>query len=92
MTTRPATTISKHSVLIAGHRTSISVEAAFWDALKCQADERAISVASLVAEIDAARGDANLSSAVRVHLFATCRGGSNRFGHYDAYGSQPGET
>jgi len=58
----------KHSLVIAGHSTSISLESAFWDALRTHARERGLSVAALVAEVDAARGEANLSSALRVRL------------------------
>ncbi|WP_298428596.1 ribbon-helix-helix domain-containing protein [Rhodoblastus sp.] len=58
----------KHSLVIAGHSTSISLEEAFWDALKELARARGSSVAALVAEIDAERGEANLSSALRVRL------------------------
>ncbi|MDI9847658.1 ribbon-helix-helix domain-containing protein [Rhodoblastus sp. 17X3] len=58
----------KHSLVIAGHSTSITLEFAFWDALRELARERGLSVAALVAEIDATRGEANLSSALRVHL------------------------
>lgn len=61
--------VIKHSLVIAGHRTSISLEDAFWSALKDSAQERAISLAALVTEIDSTRGDANLSSAIRVYLF-----------------------
>jgi predicted DNA-binding ribbon-helix-helix protein len=60
--------LTKHSLLIAGHRTSVSLEDAFWDALKQVASTQGSSVAALVAEIDADRGDANLSSAIRVYL------------------------
>jgi predicted DNA-binding ribbon-helix-helix protein len=60
--------IAKHSLAIAGHRTSISLEQAFWDGLRYLANERGLSIAALVAEIDAARGGANLSSAVRVFV------------------------
>ncbi|HET6374503.1 MAG TPA: ribbon-helix-helix domain-containing protein [Methylocella sp.] len=63
----------KHSLSIAGHRTSISLEAAFWDALKAIARSRGQSLASLIAAIDAARGKANLSSAVRVFVLKTVR-------------------
>lgn len=62
------TAIVKHSLVVAGHRTSISLEDAFWQALKTAAVARDLSVAALVAEIDAARGEANLSSAIRVFL------------------------
>lgn len=65
--TRPAV-IAKHSLAIAGHRTSISLEQAFWDGLHRIAAARGISVAALVAEIDASRGSANLSSAIRVFV------------------------
>ncbi|MGP0104225.1 ribbon-helix-helix domain-containing protein [Rhodoblastus sp.] len=67
MTSAPGR-IRKHSLVIAGHRTSVSLEAAFWDALREWAQERGMSVAALVAEVDAARGEANLSSALRVRL------------------------
>ena len=68
-TDRNPTAIVKHSLVIAGHSTSISLEATFWNALNDEAAARALSVAALVAEIDAKRGSANLSSAIRVHLF-----------------------
>ena len=60
--------IVKHSLSVAGHRTSISLESAFWDGLKRAAAARDLSTAALVAEIDAARGGANLSSAIRVFV------------------------
>ena len=75
MPVKPATTIAKHSLLIAGHQTSVSLEHVFWDALKAEAEMRAVSVAGLVAEIDAGRDGANLSSAIRVHLFQARSGG-----------------
>lgn len=58
--------IVKHSVVIAGHRTSVSLEDAFWRALKDIAAKDGASLAALIARIDANRGDANLSSALRV--------------------------
>ena len=65
-----AAAIVKHSVLIAGHSTSVSLEDIFWSALRAEAAKRGSSVAALIAEIDAGRGAANLSSAIRVHLFS----------------------
>jgi predicted DNA-binding ribbon-helix-helix protein len=63
----------KRSVLIAGHQTSISLEPMFWSALEAAARERGCPVNALVAEIDAARLDAerppNLTSAIRQWLF-----------------------
>ena len=63
----------KRSVLIAGHQTSISLEPMFWRALEAAARERGRPVNALVAEIDAARLEAervpNLTSAIRQWLF-----------------------
>lgn len=61
-----ATKLRKRSLTIAGHRTSLALEAAFWLRLEALAAARSISLSALVAQIDAARGDANLSSALRV--------------------------
>ena len=58
----------KRSLTIAGHRTSLSLEPEFWQALQAAAAERKVSIAVLVGEIDEARGDRNLSSAIRVWL------------------------
>lgn len=63
---------TKRSVTIAGHRTSISLERPFWDALQRIADQRGASLASLIADIDHDRAQtsqpANLSSALRVFV------------------------
>ncbi len=64
------TLMRKHSIVIAGHRTSVSLEDAFWTALRAIAGRRGVPLARLVAEIDAARGQANLSSAIRVFVLA----------------------
>ena len=66
--------VVKRSVAIAGHRTSVSLEAPFWDALKDIAAARGASVQALVGEIDADRGGANLSSAIRVFVLREVRG------------------
>ena len=63
------TSVVKRSLVIAGHRTSISLEDAFWRGLKALAARRDLSINALVAEIDAARGQANLSSAIRLFVF-----------------------
>ncbi|WP_441228042.1 ribbon-helix-helix domain-containing protein [Tardiphaga sp. 20_F10_N6_6] len=60
--------VQKHSVLIGGVRTSISLEASFWHALKHLAAERSMSLGELVSEIGTAAGRGNLSSAIRVYL------------------------
>jgi predicted DNA-binding ribbon-helix-helix protein len=71
------TDLSKHSIVIAGHRTSISLERAFWDTLRRLARERQVSIASLVASVDAGRGEANLSSALRVFVLSAVTGSSS---------------
>lgn len=60
--------VVKHSIVIAGHRTSVSLEDAFWRALKDIAAKDGVSLAGLVAHVDAERGEANLSSALRVFV------------------------
>ena len=70
-----AKTEFKRSLTIAGHRTSLSLEPEFWDALKKAASEDKKSLAALVGEIDAGREGRNLSSAIRVWvLFRTLHG------------------
>ena len=61
--------ISKHSATLHGHRTSFSLEEAFWDELKSIALLRGLPLARLLAEIDDGRdADTNLSSAIRLHV------------------------
>jgi predicted DNA-binding ribbon-helix-helix protein len=62
--------IVKRSVAIAGHRTSVSLEEAFWRELQAIAKERSRSVQALIAEIDASRPGQNLSSAIRLFVLA----------------------
>ena len=57
----------KHSVVLNGHRTSVSVEDAFWTALQDIAAARGKSINKLITEIDHARST-NLSSAIRVFV------------------------
>ncbi len=64
--------LEKHSVLISGHRTSVTVEAPFWDELATIAGRRNISVNRLIGEIDRTR-DGNLSSAIRVYVLHDLR-------------------
>jgi len=59
----------KRSLTIAGHRTSLSLEPEFWQALQDVARSEKKTVAALVGEVDRARGTRNLSSAIRIWLF-----------------------
>jgi predicted DNA-binding ribbon-helix-helix protein len=58
----------KRSVRVEGHRTSLSLEPQFWNALKELAKAKAMSVSSLIGEIDRRRGNDNLSSAIRIFI------------------------
>jgi len=64
----PGAKVLKRSLTIAGHRTSISLEDAFWRRLKALAKARNQSLSAVIALIDAERGEANLSSAIRVFV------------------------
>ena len=66
------TDIVKRSVVIDRHRTSVSLEPAFWDALKELAQRRGLSINKLIAEIDRDRAG-NLSSAIRVYVLRAVR-------------------
>ena len=68
----------KRSVTIDGHRTSVSLEDAFWAELSAIAERRGLSLNALVAEIDHGRpngggGPGNLSSALRLHVLDDLR-------------------
>jgi predicted DNA-binding ribbon-helix-helix protein len=61
--------IVKRSVIIGGHKTSVSLEAAFWAGLKEIAEQRRVPLSGLLHDIDTGRDNANLSSAIRVYVF-----------------------
>lgn len=63
----------KRSFSVRGHRTSISLEEPFWEALKEAAAGERIALAALIARIDEQRGGAGLSSAVRVWILEYAR-------------------
>lgn len=77
----------KRSVVLAGHRTSISLEEEFWSALREVAAARGLSLNALIARIDADRTarptPTNLSSALRLHVLECCRRGELREGGGD---------
>jgi predicted DNA-binding ribbon-helix-helix protein len=63
----------KRSITVAGHRTSITLESAFWDSLREIAQMRGQSVNALIAEIDRQQPE-NLSSAIRVFVLGCYKG------------------
>jgi predicted DNA-binding ribbon-helix-helix protein len=60
--------VVKHSIVIAGHRTSVSLEKEFWNALKEIAHAKHMTLSDLVALIDSDRQHGNLSSAIRLFV------------------------
>ncbi|MGA0563392.1 ribbon-helix-helix domain-containing protein [Ancylobacter sp. VNQ12] len=65
--------VVKRSIVIAGHKTSVSLEDQFWDALKEIAGSRRTTLSDIVASIDAGRNQGNLSSAIRLYVLAHFR-------------------
>ena len=60
--------VVKRSVVVAGHKTSVSLEDAFWIGLKEISGERHVTLSELVAAIDSQRQHGNLSSAIRLFV------------------------
>jgi predicted DNA-binding ribbon-helix-helix protein len=66
--------LKKRSFSIAGHRTSIALEAEFWAALDDGAHDERVPLAALVARVDAKRGERPLASALRVYALMRALG------------------
>ncbi len=73
--------VVKRSVVIGGHKTSVSLEEAFWNGMKTVAAERGSTLSELVSKIDAERKQGNLSSAIRLFVL----------GHYRSRGTAVGD-
>jgi predicted DNA-binding ribbon-helix-helix protein len=69
--------VIKRSIVIAGHKTSVSLEDAFWKGLKDIAISRGLTLSDLVATIDSGRPHGNLSSAIRLFVLNHYQGQSN---------------
>jgi len=65
--------IIKRSVIVRGHKTSISLEDPFWAEIRTIASDKKIKISDLVTEIDLDRNGANLSSALRVFVLTHYR-------------------
>jgi len=74
--------VVKRSIVIAGHKTSVSLEEAFWRSLKDIARERGVTLSELVASIDSGRRHGNLSSAIRLFVLDHYR--SSAAGHQNS--------
>ena len=60
--------VVKRSIVVAGHKTSVSLEEAFWNGMKEISSERSMTLSELVGEIDSKRQQGNLSSAIRLFV------------------------
>ena len=60
--------VTKRSIVVGGHKTSVSLEGAFWNGLKEVASSRRVTLSDLVGSIDSERVHGNLSSAVRLFV------------------------
>jgi predicted DNA-binding ribbon-helix-helix protein len=69
--------VVKRSIVIAGHKTSVSLEDAFWTGLKDIAVARNMTLSDLVAAIDSERRHGNLSSAIRLFVLNHYQGQTN---------------
>ena len=70
--------VTKRSVVIGGHKTSVSLEDPFWTEVRAIADAEKMTVSSLLRRIDRERSNANLSSAIRVYVLENVRDRANR--------------
>lgn len=70
--------MQKRSLSIAGHRTSIALEAEFWSGLEAMAETHGVPLTTLIARIDEARTSHNLTSALRVAVLAFYSGARPR--------------
>jgi predicted DNA-binding ribbon-helix-helix protein len=73
--------VVKRSIVIAGHKTSVSLEDAFWKGLKEIAGSRDMTLSDLVSSIDSERRHGNLSSAIRLFVLDYFRGQSEGQAH-----------
>jgi predicted DNA-binding ribbon-helix-helix protein len=79
---RRNSSVIKRSVVRNGHKSSISLEDQFWDALREIAERKDMAISTLVAAIDHSRTTSNLSSAIRVYVL-------DHFRHHDDARDRP---
>jgi predicted DNA-binding ribbon-helix-helix protein len=75
--------VVKRSIIIGGHKTSVSLEDAFWTDLKEIAHSQGATLSKLIGQIDETRQQGNLSSAIRLHVLEHIR----RHGRNDLVGA-----
>jgi predicted DNA-binding ribbon-helix-helix protein len=86
--------VVKRSIVIAGHKTSVSLEDAFWRGLKDIASARNVTLSDIVASIDGDRRQGNLSSAIRLFVleFYRAQADADRGGSGASHGGTAPET
>ena len=84
--------IVKRSIVIGGHKTSVSLEDAFWSGLKEIARAQRTTLSTMVSEIDKARHQANLSSAIRLFVLDRLRNPEPKFSGHEHDGIEPGHS
>jgi predicted DNA-binding ribbon-helix-helix protein len=84
--------IVKRSIVIDGHKTSVSLEDAFWKVLKDIAHAECVTVSKVVADIDKKRKLGNLSSALRLFVLDRTRAGEAPLRGFTGEGSQQSST
>jgi predicted DNA-binding ribbon-helix-helix protein len=72
--------VTKRSIVINGHQTSVTLEDAFWTELKQIAHLQGVTVSSLIGAVDARRKQSNLSSAIRVFVLEHLQNKGRRTG------------
>ena len=80
-------TVVKRSIVLAGHKTSVSLEDAFWEGLKDIAKARRLTLRDLLNGIDTQREQGNLSSAIRLFVLDHYRAKTN--GHAETSDQAP---
>lgn len=73
-----SSTVTKRSIVLMGHKTSVSLETEFWDGLRKIASAQKAKLTDLLHQIDEGRKGGNLSSAIRVFVFNNLRADSPR--------------
>jgi predicted DNA-binding ribbon-helix-helix protein len=85
--------VVKRSVIVGGHKTSVSLEESFWSGMKDIAGQRGMTLSELVSEIDKNRQQGNLSSAIRLFVLDHFRSGASspRASHAQVLAESPVE-
>jgi predicted DNA-binding ribbon-helix-helix protein len=84
------TTVFKRSVIIHGHKTSVSLESEFWHCVRQIAAREGTTISDLVSGIDRTRGDSNLSSAIRLFVLQDFQSRADPSLRSQSAGDKPG--